>query len=50
LFVGIGENQGAGKFTRHSPELGIVQSIFSPATRLWKAGERREKLMAAAVG
>src|SRR5205807_3757535 len=24
LSVGTGENQGAGEFTRHSPELGIV--------------------------
>jgi hypothetical protein len=27
------EGRGRGGFTRHSPELGIVQSIFSPAAR-----------------
>src|SRR6266446_4043946 len=33
LSVATGENQGAGEFTRHSPELGIVQSVFSAAAR-----------------
>jgi indole-3-glycerol phosphate synthase len=43
------KNTGRGEFTRHSPELGIVQSIFSPAARR-TISEQYENIGAATVG